>query len=101
LIRFMMQNADGWDIMIPLAGNRSHPLCGVYSKNCVSVMDEMLEQDNLRIRDIFPKLKTRFISEKEIADFDKDFLSFMNINTTEDLIRAEEMLNKIDLAIAV
>ena len=91
LIRFMMQNADGWDIMIPVAGDKFHPLCGVYSKNCISVMEETLEQGNLRIRDIFPRLKTRFISEKEIADFDKGFLSFMNINTMEDLIRAEEI----------
>ncbi|MDO8602936.1 MAG: molybdenum cofactor guanylyltransferase [Candidatus Omnitrophota bacterium] len=91
LIRFMMQNACGWDIMIPVAGYKFHPLCGVYSKKCISVMEETLEQGKLHISDIFPKLKVRFIPEKEIADFDKRFLSFMNINTMEDLIKAKEI----------
>lgn len=91
LIRYLMDSADGYDIVIPEIDGKFHPLFGIYSKECISIIQGMLEQDMLRISDMFPKVKTCFLSRQELEKFDKGLVSLININTAEDLIKAKEI----------
>ena len=91
LIRYFMDCADGYDVVIPKIDDKFHPLFGIYSKECISVIQEMLKQDTLRISDMFSKLKTRFLPRQELEKFDKGLVSLVNINTMGDLIEAKEL----------
>ena len=42
---------------------------------------------------LFPLLKVRTVSQSEIEEFDPEGLSFFNVNTPEDLKRAELLLH--------
>ena len=93
LLQYMRDKMDSNDIIIPrYAKNYIEPLCAIYSKDCLSVMERNIEAGILSIRRIFPYLKVRYIEEKEIKRVDSELNSFFNINYKEDFIRAEELI---------
>lgn len=91
LIRYIIRNRDNYDIIIPKIDRKYHPLFGVYSKNCIPIMEKALRKDKLNVSTIFPKVKTGFISRQEIERFDKQLLSLININTQDDLAMVKEI----------
>ena len=91
LIRYIIRNRDNYDIVIPKIDKKYHPLFGVYSKNCIPVIEKAFSKDKLNVSTIFPKVKTGFISREEIERFDKHLLSLININTQDDLAMVKEI----------
>lgn len=85
LIEYMIGKIQGYDCVLPKWQNNIEPLCAIYSDNCIEAIQERLSQGMLKIADIFPKLNTRYITEKEIKRFDKEGISFTNINLLKDL----------------
>lgn len=94
LIRYILRNKNNYDIIIPKIGRKYHPLFGLYSKNCIPVIEKVLSKNKLRVSAIFSKVKTGFISRKEIERLDKPLLSLKNINTREDLRDAREHISR-------
>ena len=95
LLQYMRDKMDSNDIIIPrYAKSYIEPLCAIYSKDCLSVMERNIEAGILSIRRIFPYLKVKYIEEKEIKRVDPELNSFFNINFKEDFIRAEELIRK-------
>ncbi|MEK6728120.1 MAG: molybdenum cofactor guanylyltransferase [Candidatus Omnitrophota bacterium] len=92
LIRYIMKNKKSYDIIIPKIDRKYHPLFGVYSKNCIPVIEKALKGNRLNVSAIFPKVKTGFIFRKEIERFDKPLLSLKNINTEDDLAMLKMMI---------
>ena len=91
LIKYMYKKARGYDAAIPKINHRYEPLFGIYSKNCLKVIKELLGKKNFKISKIFPKIKLKAISKKEILKFGHPKRLFMNINTQKDLKRIREM----------
>jgi molybdopterin-guanine dinucleotide biosynthesis protein A len=94
LIRLLLEECGNYDVVIPEIDGEVEPLFAVYSKNCIPVMFEHLQKQNLKIREVLSKLKVRKIREKEINQVDPQHLSFFNINTEEDLKRAKSLIAK-------
>lgn len=90
LIRYMIDNKNDYDIIFPKIKGKAHPLFGIYTKDCIPVIEEALSQNKLKVLSIFPKLKSCFISRQEVEKFDKDLLSLSNINTKSDLLRLKK-----------
>src|SRR3989338_5425121 len=91
LVKHMIENINNYDVTVPKIDGKFHPLFGIYSRECIPVIQEMLKQDVLRISDMFPKVKTCFILRQDLEKFDKGLVSLININTAEDLIKAKEI----------
>ena len=91
LLRYMISLAKAHDVVMPRYGTYLEPLHAIYHVNCLPKMRELIEAGQLRISEVFCNLPTRFVTEGEIALFDPDKLSFFNINTPEDLERAETL----------
>jgi len=95
LLQYIRDKIDSNDIIIPrYAKSYIEPLCAIYNKDCLSVMERNIEAGILSIRRIFPYLKVKYIEEKEIKRVDPELNSFFNINFKEDFIRAEELIRK-------
>jgi molybdopterin-guanine dinucleotide biosynthesis protein A len=92
LIELLLKRCDDYDVVIPETGGEVEPLFAVYSKYCLPVISDHLQKDDLKIRKIFEKLKVQIIREERIDEVDPRHLSFFNINTAEDLKRAQAML---------
>jgi len=80
------------DIVMPETAAGFEPLCAAYSKRCLQPAQHHLEQQKLKITKTFRKSRIKTISEKVLRKIDPDLESFFNINTPDDLKRAEEML---------
>jgi molybdopterin-guanine dinucleotide biosynthesis protein A len=95
LIEYMIQNRNNYDLVLPThSGGLSEPLCAIYSKNCLEIIEKNLKSDELAIRYIFPFLKIRWIREEEIKRFDPELNSFFNINLISDFGQAEKLERK-------
>ena len=86
---------DNIDIVIPETSAGREPLCAAYSKRCLSIAEQHLKQQKLKIQLAFRKCRIKTISEKKLQEKDPELLSFFNINTPEDLERAREMVREM------
>ncbi len=94
LLSYMTQLAPSFDLVIPRLGNMVEPLHAVYSRNCLSVIEQMIKQDNLSVYRLLSLVKVRYVNNDEIDRFDPEHLSFFNINTQADLKRARELARR-------
>ena len=91
LLEYMTQISSTFDVVVPRIKNELEPLCAVYSKNCSSPIQSLLEQDELRIRKLFSMVKVKYVEEDKINKFDPEHLSFFNVNSQADLDRARKL----------
>jgi molybdopterin-guanine dinucleotide biosynthesis protein A len=79
---YALAAGGGSDITAPLIGGRYQPLCAVYRKTCVAVMESNLKAGQNKITGLFHDagLRARGVEETEMAAFGdvQDF--FININ---------------------
>ncbi len=95
LLQYMREEIDSNDIIIPRY-NRGYiePLCAIYSKKCLEVMEKNIQSGILSVRKIFPYLKIKYIEEEEVKKYDPKFYSFFNVNFKHDFRKAEELIKK-------
>ena len=94
LLAYILKEADGFDVTIPRLGNMFEPLHAVYSKNCIQAIERLLDKDSLKIDRLLDLVKVRYVESEEIDSFDRQHLSFFNINTVEDLDKARRLAGK-------
>jgi molybdenum cofactor guanylyltransferase len=92
LIRYLIDGASGFAAVAPKIGWMIQPLHAIYSKSCMPSIEALLRENQLQIIKLFDLVNTRFVAEKEIDRFDPDYLSFLNINTEDDLLKAEVLI---------
>lgn len=79
------------DVIIPETSAGLEPLCAVYSKKCLKPVENQLAQQKLKIQGFFQKVRIKKIPENIFLEKDPDLISFFNINTPEDMARAEKI----------
>ena len=99
LLSYMVDYPRNFDVLVPRLGDRSfgielHPLHAIYSKQCLPVIKKTFDTGSRAIRDIYPMVKTVYLERGDIAPFDCEGLSFFNINTPQDMMRAKALLKK-------
>jgi molybdopterin-guanine dinucleotide biosynthesis protein A len=90
LISHLAGLSQGYDIVIPRTKDGLQPLHAVYSRKCLPFMEDLLRSGNLKILDFFHRVKKREVLTEEIIPFDPQMVSFLNLNTPEDLSRIQE-----------
>ena len=91
LLRHMSTLREGYDVVVPVLDGRPEPTHALYAKACLEPMQRRLEQDMLKITGFFPDVRVREVPEDELRRYDPNLLSFFNINTQEDVDRAEAL----------
>lgn len=95
LVKVIVQHIDSsTDVVIPRTDVGIEPLCAVYSRRCLQTVQGALEQNNLKIRNVFNKLKVKEVPETVLRKIDPGLASFFNINTPDDLEQANRMINE-------
>lgn len=79
------------DLIIPVTSAGYEPMFAVYGKTCLSAMAWQLDHDRLKIQGIFPKVRLKTVAEADLRAKDPELISFFNINTPEDLAKAEAL----------
>jgi molybdopterin-guanine dinucleotide biosynthesis protein A len=84
LLELLAEKAEGSDLVIPHGPSGPEPLCAVYGKGCLALIEESLRKGDLRLTELVKRLRTREISPEEVATVDPGFRSFRNINTPRE-----------------
>ncbi len=92
LIRYMMEKDTEAQVIIPETPDGLQPLHAIYAKTCLKPIEHLISKSNLKIVDFLMEVNVIYVSEGEILKYDPTLKSFLNINTEEDLRRAEAML---------
>ena len=85
------QARPGTDAVMPETPKGLEPLCAVYSKSCLQIIEAHIRQEKLKIQWVFNKSRINRISEARVRKADPELISFVNINTPEDLIAVESL----------
>lgn len=86
LVRLLISQArPGADVVMPETAKGFEPLCAVYSKSCLDIIEAHIRQEKLKIQRVFHQSRINRISEAMLRKADPDLVSFININTPEDL----------------
>ncbi len=92
LVHLLVSQArPGADAVMPETSKGLEPLCAVYSKSCLKNVEAHIRQDKLKIQQVFHKSRINRISEARLRKTDPDLISFININTPEDLMRVASL----------
>jgi molybdopterin-guanine dinucleotide biosynthesis protein A len=97
LIEVILDHIEaGIDVVMPETPAGSEPLCAVYSKRCLQPAQEHLRQDKPKILLALSRCRIKKIPENILRAEDPELLSFFNVNTPDDLTRAEELVQKLE-----
>lgn len=82
------------DAVLPSTTDGLEPLHAVYrTRTCLPAVWQAIMADQHKLIAFLPKVKSLVLSPEETAKFDSGYRMFHNINTPEDMKRAEEMVN--------
>jgi len=94
LIRYMIEKHTQGDVIVPNTSDGLEPLHAIYSKGCLKPIKNLISRGNLKIVDFFTEVTVVYVSEREILKYDPMLVSFLNVNTMEDLRQAENVLTQ-------
>lgn len=95
LVQFLIQQADGWDLVIPRTREGLQPLHAVYRKSVLSAIEEQLRMRQWDLRALVPNARACIIGPEQIARLDPGALSFFNVNTQEEYATAQVHAGKL------
>lgn len=98
LLRMLAEEANGHDVFLPVSQSRHgmEPLCGVYSPSCAGPIEERLNQEDYRAIGFHDKVKVGFLPLEKVKECGDSNTLFFNINSPEDLRKAEELWRSRD-----
>ncbi len=92
LLKHMLLQRTGYDIVMPRIGNYYEPLHALYGRHCLSAIEHSLQNGQRRLLGFADQLKVRYVEQDEILRFDPQQLSFFNLNSPDDLTRMREIV---------
>jgi molybdopterin-guanine dinucleotide biosynthesis protein A len=95
LVEVLLENIDPRsDIIMPETAAGMEPLCAVYSKRCLDRAEHHIRQKKLKIQRALSHHRLKKIPETVLRAKDPQLTSFFNINTPDDLAKAQEMVQQ-------
>jgi molybdopterin-guanine dinucleotide biosynthesis protein A len=85
----VIEAGQGADIAIPHGHDGYQPLCANYAQACAGPLRRRIELGALKVIDLLADVRVRELGPDEIATFDPDGLLLLNVNTEDDLVRAD------------
>ena len=93
LARFLVEQIEDYDIVVPSIGGQLHTLFSVFKKSAAPVIKESIKNNKFRIQDVFKALKVKIITEEELKITNEDLsVAFFNMNTIEDYEQVKRII---------
>lgn len=87
------------DIVVPESGGRRgvEPLCAFYCNTCALPIERAIARNDLRMIGFYHEVRTIQLPLAEVQTFGDPEVLFMNVNTPEDLQKAQRIAKENDL----
>jgi len=88
------------DIVIARLADRLHPMHALYSKQCLPVLEQMIQARQFKIQEMVShtSLRVQYVTEADLLTIDPSGHSFYNVNTPGDLAAARSLLGRVPLS---
>ncbi len=93
LIQRLCSHEKKWDAVVPQLNKGLEPLCALYNKNCLPVIEENLQKGHRKLHALFDQIHTLKVSEDALREIDPQLVSFENINRITDLEAISHLLH--------
>jgi molybdopterin-guanine dinucleotide biosynthesis protein A len=95
IVEYILSFADGEnDVVIPEGEGGLEALLAVYSKACLPLIEKNLKDKVFMIKKFYKKNRVKKIPLEKLKELDPLMESFFNVNTPEDIEKANMMVNK-------
>ena len=91
LIEHIIGSLDHADVVIPSTKKGVHPLCGLYTRRCIPVIEENLRNGKLRVQDCLSRMHTIVVPITPRLPFHRSDL-LLNVNELKDYELAVQSL---------
>ncbi len=91
LYRALLSNRETNDAVVPVVEGRPEPIHAAYSRACLEPIHAKLAANRLKISGFFDDVSVHYFTEDRVRRIDPDLLSFFNINTQQDLEKANQI----------
>lgn len=91
LLSHLISLVPDFDVVIPRVQEFPETLHAIYGRNCLEPIQRRLLADQLKIVAFFNDVRVRYVERDEVARFDPAFRSFLNMNTTADWRRVQQL----------
>jgi molybdopterin-guanine dinucleotide biosynthesis protein A len=81
LVRYLLEQADDADAVVPRTETGLHPLCAVYTRGALPVVSRHLANTQLKMLDLIAELRTRVVPGEELERFGDRHRLLANVNT--------------------
>jgi molybdopterin-guanine dinucleotide biosynthesis protein A len=85
LLRWLIDQAAGYDAVVPQTGAEYEPLHAIYRRTCVNPIVQRLQQGDRRVISFFADVRLHTIEEAAWRVIDPAGRSLVNLNTPGDL----------------
>lgn len=89
LLTYMIGLRHEADIVVPRWDKFPEPLHAIYNKACLPPIHQQLQAVQLKVVRFYGQVQVRFVDRPEIERFDENGRSFANLNTPQELAKAE------------
>lgn len=85
-IRYLCEQLNGFDAVIPCAGEHDEPLHAIYTPACLPIIESTLQQERIGpVKHIYKHLEVCFVTEEIARRFDPELRLFESWNTPEEV----------------
>lgn len=96
VVRMLMDQADDTsEIVVPTSGTYFQPLCAVYTKACMRLIERQLSRGDPKVDHLFDEARVKSIAYEQLQSVDPQLNSFFNVNTPSDMAAAMEMIDDL------
>jgi len=83
------------DVIVPASGTFFQPLCALYSRRCVPVIEDILGQGEVKVDRLYARVRVKRVAYRHFEAVDPELHSFFNVNTPSGLETARGLWKKI------
>jgi molybdopterin-guanine dinucleotide biosynthesis protein A len=83
------------DVICGQPGNALEPFPGLYRRSCLPAIEEMLARGARSLQDFLAVARTEALPLERVRRWDPELLSYLNVNTPDDLARARAIAARL------
>ena len=93
VIRILIDEMEtDYDVIVPASGTFFQPLCAIYSRRCIPFIENMLRRGFMKTDRLYAEVRLKTVSYNRFLESDPELSCFFNVNTPEDLTKAEALI---------
>ncbi|MGH9461560.1 MAG: molybdenum cofactor guanylyltransferase [Vicinamibacteria bacterium] len=95
-LRGLSSLLSGHDAVVPRPGDVPVPVCALYSRRCLPALEARLQGGDLKAADFLDDLSVYWVEGEELARLNPQGNALFNLNTPEDLEKAQSILRAVN-----